>query len=154
MPVLPNAFLYEVAFVGILGAVLALVAFSPSLRRRQFAAVLIFVGIIEFFVLAYLSYYTIPARVFIVPFITILSGIIVPIFYATRQMLNKKGVKLFLVFSGCVELSLGALRLLYIRYWEFPELYPTAILATVGVYSLAVGAFLLIIKPKIHEQLE
>jgi hypothetical protein len=148
VPVLPNAFLYEVAFASILGAVLALVAVSPSLRRRQFAVVLIPIGIIEFFILAYYSYYTIPAIVFIIPFITILSGIIVPIFYATRRMLSKKGVKFLLVFSGCVELALGVIRLLYIRYWELPELYPSALLATVGIYSLAIGTFLIMAKPK------
>ena len=148
VPVLPYAFLYEVAFASILGVVLALVAISSSLRRRQFAAVLIPIGIIEFFILAYFSYYTIPARVFIIPLMTISSGIIVPIFFATRRMFNKKGAKLLLVFSGCVELGLGVVRLPYIRYWELPELYPSVILATVGIYSLAVGAFLIMAKPK------
>ena len=147
-PVLPNAFLVEVIFASILGVVLASVAMFPLLRRRQFAAILILIGISEFFIFAYYGYYTIPVEVFIISFVTIISGIIIPIFYAARRLLSKKGGKLLLIFSGCVELALGAIRLLYIVWWELPELYPSALLATVGIYSIAVGTFLLMTRPK------
>ena len=147
-PVLPNAFLYEVIFTSILVVVLVLVAMFPLLRKRQFAAMLILIGIFEFFIFAYYGYYTIPVEVFIISFVTIISGIIIPIFYATRRLLSKKRSKLLLIFSGCVELALGAIRLLYIVWWELPELYPSAVLATVGIYSLAVGTFLLMTRPK------
>ena len=159
-PVLPNAFLYEVIFASILGVVLALVAMFPLLRRRQFAAILILIGISEFFIFAYYGYYTIPVEVFIISFVTIISGIIIPIFYVTRKLLSKKGVRLLLIFSGCVEFALGAISLLYARWGIYNEyvlsifrengelLFLGSMLATIGAYSFAVGASAFATKPK------
>jgi len=159
VPILPNAFLYEVAFVSILGVVLELVAAFPLLRRLQFATVLVFIGMVESSIIANLGYAT-PAGVFVIIFVTIISGIIIPIFYVTRKLLSRKGVRLLLVFSGCVEFALGAISLLYARWGIYNEyvlsifrengelLFLGSMLATIGVYSFAVGASAFATKPK------
>ncbi len=152
--VLPNAILYDVTFIGILALVLEFVALLPVLRRTYFAAVLILVGIIEGIIVSS-SGYSLPLEQPGIPFVTILSGFIIPIFYRIRTFLSRKRVQFLLIFSGCLESALGALCLFNLDIVGAPyvngflimslnvELYLIGILlATVGVYSLAVGMFL------------
>ncbi len=159
-PVLPNAFLYEAAFIIMLAVVLDLVALLPLLRRIYFGAVLILIGIVEFALIAN-PRYNIALEVFTIPLITVISGVVIPVFYATRRFFSRKVGKLLLILSACIELALGIISFLYIDLWGyFTEnvfdvlrvnenfLILGIILVTVAVYSLVVGIFSSMVKPK------
>jgi hypothetical protein len=156
---LPYAFLHDAAFIGILAAVLV---FFLIFKRPYFSAFLILVGVFEISIIARIGY-SIPLELypFGIPFITIVSGIIIPIFYVIRQLLTKKMGKLLLIFSGGVEMILGAISLLYMDVVGFPyengflvvhvnfQLFLLGtVLSTVAAYSIAFGTFLFVTKPK------
>ena len=161
-PVLPNAILYDAAFVTVLVLVLGLVALVPLLRRIYFAAVLIPIAFVEFYIVVSAEY-SLPLELttFGIPFVTLLSGIIVVVLYAIRRILRKKIANFLLISSGCIELALGAISLLNLDVVGFPyengfyvvdlnyQLFLLgSILSTVGIYSLIFGAFLRITELK------
>jgi hypothetical protein len=147
VPFMPNAFLFQITVSGILVAFLALVAFSQSFRRYQFALFLIPAGILEFLIVSYYSYYEyyVPTFTFILSFVTVTSGIMVPILYAMRRLLSRAIVRILLFLSGLVELSIGVNTLFYYFRWYVPsdfDLFVYTSLATVGIYSMVVSVFL------------
>jgi hypothetical protein len=159
-PILPNAFLYEIVYACILAIVLALVATFSSLRRRQFALVLILIGFVEFAIILN-TRFTVPIEALIISFVTIISGILVPIFYITRRQLIKTKVKLFLILSGCTALLLGVISLSYIDVWGYFDgnvfvilrvneelLLLGIVLVAVGIYFVIIGTAMFLIKPR------
>ena len=162
---MPNAILYDVTYVAILALVLGLVALIPLLRRIYFAVVLIPLGFVEFWLVSNAGY-SVPLELhpFGIPFVTLLSGIVVIVFYTIRRILSNKMAKLLLISSGCVELALGVISLLNLDVVGFPyengflvvrlnfQLFLLgSILSTVGIYSLAVGTLLKNAKSKLHD---
>jgi hypothetical protein len=110
--VLPNAFLYVIAFASVLAVVLALIAIFPLLRKKQLALILLPIGYVEFVTL-FNPRYNASLVGFVIVLVTIISGIVIPIFYATRKLFSKTPVKLLLVLTGGVYfLAIGAAALL------------------------------------------
>ncbi len=160
--VLPNAILYDAAFSIVLGLILELEALIPPLRRNYFALILMPTGFVEYFIVGQ-SNYSIPLELslFGIPFVTILSGIIVTGLYAARHYFDKKKIRLLLVFSGCLEIALGAFSFLHLDLAGFPyqnsftvwsvnyqSFFLGTLLSTVGVYSFVVGSLFMLLKTR------
>lgn len=158
--VLPDAFLYDIAFTAVLALVLGLMALIPRFRRLYFAAVLVPAAFVESNIVAETGY-SIPLELapFGIPLVTFLSGIIVVVFYLLRRPLRNKIVKAVLVVSGLVELVVGVIFLLSLDVVGFPYgngflivslnyqfFFLGSTLSTVGAYSLVIGIFLLVTK--------
>ncbi len=144
LPALPLPF--WVACVGVLALFFVLVAFSKSFRRLQLAAFLIPIGVIEFSFVGYYYasiLYHIPGEASFFCFVTIISGIIIPILFAARSLLSKTVVRMLLFVSGWVEIAIGARALFPV--WFTPSFFDFLSgigLATVGIYSIVVSIFL------------
>lgn len=162
-PYASNSFVYEIAFISVLALILLLVAAIPILRKLYFAVILIPTGYAEFFSLPHsVGGILVPPEIYILPFTVMASGFIIPILYVFRQFLGRKESKLMLILWGCSELVLGAMSLFFMplvsvgvggdpRVWTYLDsrfFLLGAILVTVAIYSLAVGTFLFMTKPK------
>ncbi len=162
-PYTPYSFVYGIAFVGVLAVILLLVGMIPLLRRLYFAAVLVPVGVAEFFILPHSgALYTVPPEVYTLPFIAMASGFAVPVLYGIRRFLGRKHARLMLIVLGCSEVALGAVVLFFMpllsggvggdqrvfTYLDSRFLVLGVVLVTVAVYALVVGTFLYLAKSK------
>jgi len=142
---MPNALVYIVAFAIILAAVLLLAAISNSFRKLYLATLLIPIGIFELSIVEYYisNAYYIPHEIFIICFGTVTSGIVIPLFYAARNLLSKTAVRILLFISGWVELALGLNRLpSFVYFYPFYDVVLLIVFATIGIYSIVISVFL------------
>ncbi len=155
-PVLPNTLGYDIIFIDVLAVVLVLIVLFPILRKYCFAGILIPIGYYELNILIN-SRYSPPLEPMGLVYATIASGIILFIFSLIRPIFNFKGIKLFLIFSGCIELIIAAISLLNLNIVGVPyingfliinfnyELFLRGtVLIPLAIYSLVVGAFLFV----------
>lgn len=146
LPILPHVFLYFLAFTMILAAVLLLVARSRSFRRMQLAILLFPIGLIELSIITfYVAFaYIVPRSIYILCFATIISGIVIPIFYAARRFLSHPLIRIGLFFFGGVVLAFGLNR--FAQFWHAYsspfELFLIAGTATAGIYLIAASVAL------------
>jgi hypothetical protein len=98
---LPYAFLHDAAFIGILAAVLV---FFLIFKRPYFTAFLILVGVFEISIIARIGY-SIPLELypFGIPFITIVSGIIIPYFMQKDNFSSGKWVSYYSSFQVALK---------------------------------------------------
>jgi hypothetical protein len=139
-PTLPYGFIWEIDFAAILAVGLVLAIRYPSFGKR-WAFLLFLVGVAEFEFSAQPPFHYSPLVIgFFVGLATAYSGIIIPVSYWAKQHFRKKRVKVFFVLSGCLELIVVSLSILYRVSVEGPIMALLGFgLLIIGFYSLIVG---------------
>jgi hypothetical protein len=153
-PPLPYGYLLEILFATILAVSLVLAIKYQSFGKR-WIFLLFVVGIAEYeFSRNTPPPYNTLVVGTLIGLVTIFSGLIVPVLYLAKEHLRKKQVKMSFILSGCLELIIGAVSILYSSrfYLGFdPQIIWFVVfgLLTIGSYSLIVGiASLFFAKPK------
>jgi hypothetical protein len=153
-PPMPYGYLWEILFATILAVSLVLAIRYQSFGKR-WIFLLFVVGIAEYeFSRNTPRPYNTLVVGTLIGLVTIFSGLIVPVLYLAKEHLRKKQVKIFLILSGCLELIIGSVSILYSSRFYFgfdPQIIWFVVfgLLTIGFYSLIVGiASLFFAKPK------
>jgi hypothetical protein len=152
-PYLPDAFVFEIIFSSILAVSFILFAKYSFLRKHAFF--LFPVGFLELM----FSWGNAFTEGIIIGFVTLIGGMMLPMFNAIRLQLNKKSVKLSLILLGCVGILVGAISLYYSElkavfyhstiltiHAKGELLLLGIVLLTVGFYSSIIGIASLIVK--------
>ncbi len=145
VPIMPSSFFYIVVFTVILAMVLVSVMISKSFRKLYLATFLIPIGIIELSIISYYSSnsYYIPHQVFMVSFATITTGIIIPVLYATRSLLNKTVARIMLFSLGLIALLLAFDWLPSFKYfYPLSDVIFVIVSATIGIYFIVTSILL------------
>jgi len=143
-PSLPYGYLLEILFATILAASLVSAIKYQSFGKR-WVFLLFLVGVVEY----ELSYNTPPPYNTLIVgtligLVTMFSGLIIPVLHLAKRHLRKKQVKIALILSGCLELIIGSVSILYSSPFHSgfdPQIIWLVIfgLLTIGCYSLIVG---------------
>ena len=138
-PRMPYGFIWEIDFTAILAVSLVLAIKYPSFGKR-WALILFVVGVAEFEFSAQPFQYVALGFGMLIGLATAYSGIIVPLSYWAKQHYQKKQVKVFFILSGCLELIVASLIILYRVSvgGSIMVLLGFGLLA-IGFYSLIVG---------------
>ncbi len=147
-PPTPYGYLWETLFAAVLAVSLALAIKYPSFGKG-WIVILSGVGLAEMVFSINTRGYNILVAGLIIGLVTAYSGFIIPALYLVKPHLRKKQVKIAFISSGCLELILGCLGVLYsFNFGVDPFLLYFGLL-TLGFYSLIVGiASLFFAKPK------
>jgi hypothetical protein len=137
-PSLPYGYLWEILFAAILAVSLGLAVMFPSFGKK-WVLILFVVGVAEMEFSFNTHGYNILVVGLIIGLITAYSGFIIPALYLAKLHLRKKKTRIIFILSGCLELVLGALGVLYsINFGVDPFLLYFGLL-TIGFYSSIVG---------------
>jgi hypothetical protein len=114
-PILPYGYLLEILFAIILVVSLVLAIKYPSIGKR-WILLLVVVGVAEFEFSHSIPPYENLAVGMLIGLVTAFGGIIIPLSYLAKLHFGKMQAKIFFVLSGCLELILGAVGILYLFY--------------------------------------
>jgi hypothetical protein len=147
-PPMPYGYLWEILFATILAVSWLLAIKYPTFGKR-WIILLFVVGVAEMEFSINTHTYNILVAGLIIGLVTAYSGFIIPALYLAKLHLRKKQTKISFILSGCLELILGSIGILYsISFGLDPFLLYFGLL-TIGFYSLIVGiASLFFAKPK------
>jgi hypothetical protein len=141
---MPYGFIWEIDFAAILAVSLVLAIKYPFFGKR-WALILFAVGVAEFEFSIQpptpppFQYSALVVGV-LIGLATAYSGIIIPVSYWAKQHFRKKQVKIFFILSGCLELIVVSLSILYRISVEGPIMALLGFgLLIIGFYSLIVG---------------
>jgi hypothetical protein len=137
-PPMPYGYLWEILFAAILAVSLVLAIKYQSFGKR-WILLLSLVGVAEMGFSTNTHGYNILVAGLIIGLVTAYSGFIIPALYLAKLHLRKRQVKIVFVLSGCLELILGSVGILYaINIGSDPFVLYFGLL-TISFYSLIVG---------------
>ena len=137
-PPMPYGYLWEILFAAILAVSLVLAIKYPSIGKR-WILLLFVVGVAEMAFSTNTYGYNILVAGLIIGLVTAYSGFIIPSLYLAKLHLRKKQVKILFILSGCLELILGSVGILYALNFGLDPFILYFGLLTIGFYSLIVG---------------
>ena len=147
-PPMPYGYLWEIFFATILAVSWVLAIKYPSFGKR-WIILLFVVGVAEMEFSFNTHGYSSLVAGLVIGLVTAYSGFIIPALYLAKLHLRKKQVKISFILSGCLELILGSIGILYSIYFGVDPFILYFGLLTIGFYSLIVGtASLFFAKPK------
>lgn len=137
-PPMPYGYLWEILFAAILTVSWVLAIKYPTFGKR-WIILLFVVGVAEMEFSTNTHGYNILVAGLIIGLVTAYSGFIIPALYLAKLHLRKKQAKIMFILSGCLELILGSVGILYsINFGLDPFILYFGLL-TIGFYSLTVG---------------
>jgi hypothetical protein len=147
-PPMPYGYLWEILFAAIIAFSLVLAVKFPSFGKR-WIILLFVVGVAEMEFSINTHGYNILVAGLVIGLVTAFSGFIIPALYLAKLHLRKKQTKILFILSGCLELILGAVGILFsINIGLDPFILYFGLLI-IGFYSLIVGiTSLFFAKPK------
>lgn len=147
-PPMPYGYLWEIFFVAILGVSWVFAIKFPSFGKR-WILLLFLVGVAEMVFSTNTHGYNILIAGLIIGLVTAYSGFIIPALYLAKLHLRKKQTKIVFILSGCLELVLGSIGILYAINFGLDPFILYFGLLTIGFYSLIEGiASLFFTKPR------
>jgi hypothetical protein len=137
-PPMPYGYLWEILFAAILAVSLVLAIKYQSFGKR-WILLLSLVGVAEMGFSTNTHGYNILVAGLIIGLVTAYSGFIIPALYLAKLHLRKRQVKIVFILSGCLELILGSVGILYAINIGLDHFVLYFGLLTISFYSLIVG---------------